>query len=89
MSKRVAAEQAASDLGATFVIRSSRENSWALIENLEFLRDYKAWKPQNDVSQIARLHERIACRPWSTIASVLNRPLKYPSTGFRPLSQMT
>ncbi|HDR8972665.1 DDE-type integrase/transposase/recombinase [Burkholderia vietnamiensis] len=70
--RRIAAEQAAADLGATFVIRSSRENAWALIENLEFLRDYKAWKPQNDVTQIAGLHERIASRPWSTIASVLN-----------------
>ncbi|AWU98592.1 hypothetical protein DM992_02710 [Burkholderia sp. JP2-270] len=70
--RRIAAEQAAAELGATFVIRSSRENVWALIENLEFLRDYKAWKPQNDAAQIARLHERIARRPWSTIASVLD-----------------
>jgi putative transposase len=34
------AETAAAELGCGFSIRSTKENNWALIDNLDFLRDY-------------------------------------------------
>lgn len=39
------AERAAAELGCQFVIRSSEENDWTLISNLEFLEDYLRVRP--------------------------------------------
>ena len=39
------AEKAAAELGCQFVIRSSAENNWMLISNLEFLEDYLRVRP--------------------------------------------
>jgi putative transposase len=70
--RRASAEQAALPLGAEFKVRSSAENQWALIENINFLRDYIVWKRKDDVAQQQALREFVAKGPWFTIESVLD-----------------
>lgn len=47
------AEQSAAELGCQFTIRSSAENNWTLISNLEFLEDYqRIWRnPENQIEE--------------------------------------
>ena len=66
------AEQAALELGCEYVIRSSAENNWVLVENLELLRDYIISEAKIDASDIEVLKKRVKETPWCTIDDLIN-----------------
>jgi putative transposase len=67
-----AEEHVASEYGATFRIRPSRENNPVLIENIEFLWDYLVKSTRCDPAQQARLREYLSERRWATVAVILS-----------------
>lgn len=71
------AEAAVAEFGFTFRIRSTNENNWALIENLEFLKDYLAAPglqvPDDDKQALLGFFKGLA---WSTVADLVKGNLK-------------
>ena len=65
------AQDAAAELGCSFRVRSSQENDWTLIENLQFLRDFYVRSAQPEASQIEALSELIANATWRTAQEIL------------------
>lgn len=65
------AQDTAAELGCAFHVRSSEENNWILIENLEFLRDYIVEPAQPDELDLTGLSAKLADRPWWTIHGLL------------------
>lgn len=62
---------AAAELGCSFRVRSSQENDWTLIENLQFLRDFYVRSAQPKASELEALSELIANATWRTTQEIL------------------
>lgn len=71
------AETAAAELGCGFSIRSTKENNWALIENLEFLRDYLTDRcpavPDSEKESVLGYFKASA---WATVSDLVQGNLK-------------
>jgi len=65
------AQNTAAELGCAFHVRSSEENNWILIENLEFLRDFIVEPAQLEESVLAALSAKLIDSPWWTIHGLL------------------
>lgn len=59
------AEAAAAEYGMKFVLRSSKQNNWALVENCDFLEDYnRDQRSEPDAGAIKYIHSIFEVRPW-------------------------
>jgi putative transposase len=67
-----AEEHVASEYGATFRVRPTRENNPVLIENLEYLRDYIIKPAQVDPVQQERLRDYLVAKRWATVSDILS-----------------
>jgi putative transposase len=67
-----AEEHVASEYGATFRVRPTRENNPVLIENLEYLRDYIIKPGPVDPVQQARLRDYLVAQRWATVSDILS-----------------
>lgn len=70
--RRPSAEEHVAEFGATFTVRSTRDNNPVLIENLEFLRDYLLASPPCDTNLNSQLRNLLIKRRWCTIATIIN-----------------
>lgn len=69
------AETAAAAYGCKFLIRSTAENNWALIENLDFLQDYlraEELKVPDDAKDL--VFAEFEKKSWSTVHELVNAP---------------
>lgn len=67
------AEAAAAELGCEFAIRSSRENNWALHENLELLKDFQIGEPVTvDPAVIQDLNDRLSRAGWASVFELVH-----------------
>lgn len=71
------AEAAANELGCKFVLRSTKENNWALIENFEFLKDYLTENcPPVPEEAKASLLGYFAVFPWASVSDLVKGELQ-------------
>ncbi len=67
------AETAAAELGCQFKIRSTTENNWKLVENLEFLRDYfEDGCPEVSEDDRQRVLSQFETNAWSTMFDLIH-----------------
>jgi len=69
------AEDAAAKIGCKFILRSTRDNNWTLIENLDFLRDYLSVPSEKlKITPGAEAHIKrlLAGASWITISDLIN-----------------
>lgn len=67
------AERAAAEFGCQFVVRSSRENNWTLIENYELLKDYYLGSPKEPtVEARAQLADRLKDQAWCSAFELIH-----------------
>ncbi|WP_460837659.1 Mu transposase C-terminal domain-containing protein [Noviherbaspirillum agri] len=81
------AEAAAAELGCEFVLRSSTQNNWTLIENYEFLRDYLIVRSNIDAAELNRLREILTERAWISIDELLHSEKINPDTLYAAITQ--
>jgi transposase InsO family protein len=71
------AERAAQELGCNFIFWSTKDNNWALIENLEFLGDYLGQKcPQVPEIEKSALKGFFSASAFATISELIKGPLQ-------------
>lgn len=81
-------EAAAALLGCKYVLRSSEENNWILIENHEFLYDYLVQAPNIDRSELNLLRQRLTDKPWCSINELIHtEPRVKADTLYSAISQ--
>lgn len=71
------AEEAARQLGCEFWIRSTRDNNWNVIENMEFLDDYfpdVCPPPETTASGLIRAFFK--AKPWATVTELIKGELQ-------------
>jgi hypothetical protein len=67
------AERAAAEFGCRFVIRSSKENNWTLIENYELLKDYYLGSPKEpSTSARAQVADRFKDQAWCSAFELIH-----------------
>lgn len=66
------AEEAAAEFGCQFKIRSTTENNWALVENLEFLRDYLEDCQEVPEESRRQVLSRFETNAWATLFDLIH-----------------